>query len=137
MYVIDCLLKLGVLASVVSGVQSCPDVLGCFCQSTTFFCNNTVNRLIRIPQQIPPDTTVLDLNGHGIVNISTEDFSANENLRKINLSKNSLETVEDGSFSSLSHLNEIRMSTNNLTKSTRVPSEGLSVYVYLIYPRIV
>ncbi|XP_071835290.1 uncharacterized protein [Apostichopus japonicus] len=125
MCVINCLLKLGVLASVVSGVQSCPDVLGCFCQSTTFFCNNTVNRLIRIPQQIPHDTTILDLNGHGIVNISTKDFSANENLRKINLSKNSLETVEDGSFSSLSHLNEIRMSTNNLTQINSGTFRGL------------
>uniref|UniRef100_X2B4Y8 LRRNT domain-containing protein n=1 Tax=Capitella teleta TaxID=283909 RepID=X2B4Y8_CAPTE len=69
-----------------------------------------------IPTNIPKDTVGLYLANNSISTIATTDLSGLTKLENFYIPRNSLTTVEDGSFADLRSLTAMVLSENRLKK---------------------
>ncbi|CAD5219599.1 unnamed protein product [Bursaphelenchus xylophilus] len=98
-------------ASSCQEARVCPAV--CTCTDTTVDCRD--RGLKYIPMNLPTSTTELRLEQNHITQIPKDVFKPMKNLRRLDLSKNNIHTVDPEAFSGLSSLNTLVLYANNIT----------------------
>ncbi|KAM4560583.1 leucine-rich repeat-containing protein 3-like [Odontesthes bonariensis] len=99
--------------------HACPNI--CHCTDRNGMVVQCTSRnLENIPPNLPKDTAVLLLSSNRIRHISKEDFADLHRLRELDLSHNSLESVEAGAFQGVSEsLRTLDLSSNHLSSLPR------------------
>ncbi|XP_027726532.1 opticin [Vombatus ursinus] len=97
--------------------QGLPTCLVCVCLGTSVYCDDA--DLQRIPP-LPQETTYLYARFNHISQIQTEDFKGLRKLKRIDLSGNSISTIEDNAFL-LPALQELIIPENKLVSLPRLP----------------
>ncbi|XP_072504248.1 opticin [Notamacropus eugenii] len=97
--------------------QGLPTCLICVCLGTSVYCDDT--DLERIPP-LPRETTYLYARFNHIRQIQTGDFKGLRKLKRIDLSGNSISTIEDDAFL-LPDLQELIIPENKLVSLPRLP----------------
>jgi len=84
---------------------------------------------------LPPTASSLDMSRNHLTSLTTSSFvSVRRSLRTLNVSRNRVETVEDGSFGSMQRLEALDLSGNRLTvvrQGTFRGAPGLQVTLVL------
>ncbi|KAM8974307.1 decorin [Pelodytes ibericus] len=70
--------------------------------------------LEQVPKDIPPDTTLLDLQNNKITEIKDDDFKKLKNLHALILVNNKIKSISPSAFASLTKLERLYLSKNNL-----------------------
>lgn len=70
--------------------------------------------LEQVPKDIPPDTTLLDLQNNKITEIKDNDFKTLKNLHALILVNNKIKSIGPNAFASLTKLERLYLSKNNL-----------------------
>ena len=103
---------------------------------STETCRNYAGRnrgLLNIPDNIPSDTTNLDLVSNHITTLKPNTFLHLNVCKNIDLSINAVSTIEEGAFNGLVILQRLQLNKNDLTKlnaSIFLPLETLkSLYL--------
>ncbi|XP_038138086.1 leucine-rich repeat-containing protein 3-like [Cyprinodon tularosa] len=101
------------------GVMACPHV--CHCSERNGKVVQCTSRNLEIiPANLPKDTVVLLLSSNRIRHVHKEAFADLKHLRELDLSHNSLESVEVGSFQGvLDSLRTLDLSNNRLSSLPR------------------
>ncbi|XP_020858820.2 opticin [Phascolarctos cinereus] len=94
-----------------------PTCLVCVCLGTSVYCDDA--DLERIPP-LPQETTYLYARFNNISQIQTGDFKGLRKLKRIDLSGNSISTIEDDAFL-LPALQELIIPENKLVSLPRLP----------------
>nr|XP_020858821.1 opticin isoform X2 [Phascolarctos cinereus] len=97
--------------------QGLPTCLVCVCLGTSVYCDDA--DLERIPP-LPQETTYLYARFNNISQIQTGDFKGLRKLKRIDLSGNSISTIEDDAFL-LPALQELIIPENKLVSLPRLP----------------
>lgn len=111
------LLLLGLLLWV--GARACPKVCHCT-ERNGVVVQCTSRNLESIPSELPKDTVVLLLSSNRIRRVPKEALADLRRLRELDLSHNSLESVEDGAFAGVADsLRSLDLSNNQLSRLPR------------------
>ncbi|XP_068132916.1 decorin isoform X2 [Hyperolius riggenbachi] len=70
--------------------------------------------LDQVPKNIPPDTTLLDLQNNKIAEIREDDFKNLKQLHALILVNNKIKSISPGAFASLTKLERLYLSKNSL-----------------------
>ena len=110
---------------------SCPR--DCFCEPHSKNVHCTNKGLHYIPERIPRDTVELILNQNSFLNpdLSSRNFTNLKKLKKLFLSRCSIETVAADSFSTLIELEWLDISYNRITFLTDYTFRGLNSLKHL------
>ncbi|XP_026776868.3 biglycan b [Pangasianodon hypophthalmus] len=92
-------------------VPLCP--FGCQCQLKVVQCSDL--GLTSVPQNIPTDTKLLDLQNNRITELKENDFKGLSNLYALSLVNNQISKVHLRAFTPLKHLQKLYFSRNLLT----------------------
>uniref|UniRef100_A0A3B4AXP2 LRRNT domain-containing protein n=1 Tax=Periophthalmus magnuspinnatus TaxID=409849 RepID=A0A3B4AXP2_9GOBI len=95
--------------------EDCPS--GCRCSPGVVQCSD--KGLISVPEKIPPDTVMLDLQNNDITQIKEDDFKGLTGLYGLFLNNNALSKIHPRAFRDLYRLKLLYLSYNYLTE---VPS---------------
>ena len=79
-----------------------------------------------VPDNIPPNITVLDLTHNNITVLKTDSFSNLTHLRELRLSHNNLRDIQNGSFNGLVNMEILSLSSNCLTQLKPETFSGLT-----------
>ncbi|XP_069140324.1 toll-like receptor 8 [Argopecten irradians] len=94
------------------------DALPICCKITTIQGESHVTcsgcRLLVIPQDLPTNTTVLDLSNNNLKGLKQGSFPQLLHLKKLNLQRNQLVRISSGAFDSVSNVEELDLSYNKL-----------------------
>ena len=101
---------------------TCPDQ--CTCRDKTISCIN-LPFLRTIPRNIPADTERLILTQTGIERVRRYDLYKLTNLKDLQLHRNRIHTIEDGSFEDLVNLTNLYLNDNKLERITMHTFTGL------------
>ncbi|KAH9490877.1 hypothetical protein Btru_034171 [Bulinus truncatus] len=93
-------------------LNACPE--RCFCSRSHVRC--MFISLETVPQNIPVDTTLLDLRFNKIKSLPKGSFSLLPNLNTLLLNNNEIEELEEDSFQGLSELRFLYLYKNNISK---------------------
>uniref|UniRef100_UPI00398E7834 decorin-like n=1 Tax=Pristiophorus japonicus TaxID=55135 RepID=UPI00398E7834 len=97
----------------------CP--FGCQCHLRVLQCSDL--GLTRVPDHIPKDTTLLDLQNNKITEIKENDFKNLKNLNALILVNNKIGTIHPKAFAPLTKLQRLYLSKNLLKEiPTNMPS---------------
>ncbi|XP_004546116.1 osteoglycin, paralog b isoform X1 [Maylandia zebra] len=99
-----------------------PTCLLCVCLSGSVYCEDVSPDMSAVPT-LPKETAYLYARFNKITKIHREDFADTATLRRIDLSGNLISEIEDGSFSKLPNLEELKLAENRLTKLPMLPSK--------------
>uniref|UniRef100_A0A672YDG5 TIR domain-containing protein n=1 Tax=Sphaeramia orbicularis TaxID=375764 RepID=A0A672YDG5_9TELE len=91
--------------------------------------------LVSIPDDIPRNSTTLDLGMNSISTINTTDLRNLSKLKFLCINNNMVFEVNDGSFADLEQLQTLLMDANQLTNLTDHMFEGLSSLILLSLQR--
>ncbi|KAI8498914.1 hypothetical protein Bbelb_233670 [Branchiostoma belcheri] len=83
------------------------------CSSSSCICVN--EGLSSVPQDLPTNTTYLELDNNVITTMSESNFSRYSNLTTLRLNHNQISVINSGAFYSITRLTELRLSGNQLT----------------------
>jgi len=97
--------------------QSCAS--SCSCLGSYVDCSN--KGLINIPNDIPPWATKLHLQKNAITEIRPDDLKGLIELQELDLSSNSLTTLNGSVFMDLTGLTTLKLDNNDLTQIPRFP----------------
>ncbi|XP_063783706.1 decorin [Pseudophryne corroboree] len=89
---------------------TCP--FRCQCHLRVVQCSDI--GLEQVPKNIPPDTTLLDLQNNKITEIKDDDFKQLKHLHALILVNNKIKSISPGAFASLTKLERLYLSKNNL-----------------------
>ncbi|TSM04857.1 Biglycan [Bagarius yarrelli] len=92
-------------------IPTCP--FGCQCHLNVVQCSDL--GLISVPQNIPADTKLLDLQNNRITELKENDFKGLTNLYALSLVNNMISKVHPKAFTPLKHLQKLYFSKNQLT----------------------
>ncbi|XP_017342828.1 biglycan b [Ictalurus punctatus] len=92
-------------------VPVCP--FGCQCHLKVVQCSDL--GLTSVPQNIPTDTKLLDLQNNRITELKENDFKGLSNLYALSLVNNQISKVHPRAFTPLKHLQKLYFSKNQLT----------------------
>ena len=67
-----------------------------------------------VPRKLPPSLEYLQLTNNNITRIKATDFSRNTKLKFLVLAQNQIDVIENGAFSPLKNLQELRLTDNKL-----------------------
>ncbi|XP_037545817.1 slit homolog 1 protein [Nematolebias whitei] len=85
----------------------------CRCEANVVDCSNL--RLTKFPEHLPPSTEELRLNNNDLSMLeATGAFKGLSQLKKINLSNNKVQEIEDGAFEGASSVVELHLTANHL-----------------------
>ena len=82
--------------------------------------------LSEVPDNIPSNTTILDLTHNNITVLKADSFSNLTDLRELRLSHNNIRDVQNGSFNGLGNLEILSLSSNCLTQLKPETFSGLT-----------
>ena len=82
-------------------------------------------KLTTIPQSLPPELGTLVISSHSITELKATSLQKYPYLHRLNLDKNALQTIENGSFSRQQFLEELDLSENKLVDISASSFEGL------------
>ncbi len=82
--------------------------------------------LTAIPDDIPRNTTTLDLNSNRLLKINKTDLRCLSKLLSLGIASNSISHIDDGAFADLIELRTLNMDSNQLTNLTGNIFQGLS-----------
>lgn len=85
---------------------------GCQCHLRVVQCSDL--NLAKVPQNLPPDTTLLDLQNNRITEIKDDDFKNLKNLHTLILVNNKISKISPGAFTPLVKLQRLYLSKNHL-----------------------
>lgn len=109
------LLLFGSVLLLSVGAHACPKFCHCT-ERNGMVVQCTSRNLERIPPELPRDTVVLLLSSNRIRRVPREALADLRRLRELDLSHNSLESVEDGAFAGAADsLRSLDLSNNQLT----------------------
>ncbi|XP_043933342.1 mimecan [Protopterus annectens] len=95
-----------------------PTCLLCVCLSGSVYCEET--DIDAVPP-LPKETGYLYARFNRIKKINAKDFSEITTLKRIDLTGNLIDTIEEGAFSKLLLLEELTLAENRLTKLPALP----------------
>ncbi|KAM9333493.1 uncharacterized protein KZ484_018504 [Pholidichthys leucotaenia] len=91
-----------------------------------------VGRKLRaVPQDVPPNVTVLDLSSNVIFTIHASDFGNLPVLKQLDLNRNFLKHIDSCSFANLTSLTKLNLNRNHLHELEKHVFAGLSCLVEL------
>ncbi len=124
------LLCLPVASLSASPLALCPATSPCYCEGDTIHCDHM--QLDKPPQFVPMHSSwvTLDATDNFIASLKRGDFR-NANVQVLNLSRNEIESIDTGSFSSLSMVHTLDLSYNNLHNLSAGVLAGLERLRYL------
>lgn len=106
------------LVSIINQYSGCP------CKSVQtshgVVTNCSARGLPRVPENLDNETNILDLSQNNITVIPDKAFAEINDLLKLYLQENSIETLEPGAFSGLENLRILDVSQNNLQYTDNV-----------------
>uniref|UniRef100_A0A7G3AHQ4 Putative extracellular matrix protein slit n=1 Tax=Lutzomyia longipalpis TaxID=7200 RepID=A0A7G3AHQ4_LUTLO len=91
--------------------QECPDE--CSCQENSFVDCSRRN-LTKIPENLPQNTSFIDLSHNLITTVYIDDFSNATHLREIRLRGNQIVSIDKMAFAQLARLDSLDLSDNHL-----------------------
>ncbi|XP_029455250.1 mimecan [Rhinatrema bivittatum] len=97
-----------------------PTCLLCVCLSGSVYCEET--DIDAIPP-LPKETAYLYARFNKIKKITAKDFAEIPTLKRIDLTGNLIEEIEDGAFSQLTLLEQLSLAENKLVKIPALPSK--------------
>ena len=78
-------------------------------------CTDETKPTDRVPEDVPSDTVILDLNGNQLEIIRENDFAGLDFLINLNVSYSKVSSIEDKAFSHTKNLEFLDLSNNELT----------------------
>lgn len=99
-------------------VSDMPTCLLCACLSGSVYCEETDIESVPV---LPKETGYLYARFNKIKKIKTSDFAEIPTLRRIDLTGNNIEEIEDGAFAKLTLLEELSLAENKLLKLPVLP----------------
>ncbi|XP_044033455.1 leucine-rich repeat-containing protein 17 isoform X1 [Siniperca chuatsi] len=103
---------LPLLLNTVLGFKLCPSHCLCYESSDLVDCRN--RGLVRVPPSVPHGTWLLDLSGNKLTEVRTGSFMGLWSLKILLMSKNSIQSLQPQSLSSLQFLERLDLSFNQL-----------------------
>ncbi|KAK6480724.1 mimecan-like [Huso huso] len=97
-----------------------PTCLLCVCLTGSVYCEEI---LIDVVPTLPKETAYLYARYNKIKRIKTKDFANFPTLKRIDLTGNLIEEIEEGAFSKLPLLEELSLAENKLTKLPVLPAK--------------
>ncbi|XP_069140333.1 leucine-rich repeat and immunoglobulin-like domain-containing nogo receptor-interacting protein 1 [Argopecten irradians] len=102
----------------ISWIVHYSDALPACCQTTNIpggrYMTCSGCRLLVVPQDIPNNTTVLDLSNNNLKVLKQDSFPQLLHLKKLNLQRNQLIRISPRAFDSVSNIDELDISDNKL-----------------------
>ncbi|XP_026162388.1 asporin [Mastacembelus armatus] len=92
--------------------ENCPS--GCHCSPRVVQCSD--QGLISIPEKIPEDTVMIDLQNNDITEIKEDDFKGLQKLYGLFLINNKISKIHPRAFRNMDHLRLLYLSYNLLTE---------------------
>ncbi|XP_070707649.1 asporin [Pempheris klunzingeri] len=92
--------------------DNCP--AGCHCSPRVVQCSD--QGLISVPEKIPEDTVILDLQNNDITEIKEDDFKGLHKLHGLFLINNKISKIHPKAFRNMDHLRLLYLSYNLLTQ---------------------
>ncbi|XP_041859269.1 osteoglycin, paralog b [Melanotaenia boesemani] len=106
--------------AVAQKASELPTCLMCVCLSGSVYCEEVSPEITAVPS-LPKETAYLYARFNKINKISNKDFADMATLRRIDLTGNLIDKIEDGAFSKLPHLEELSLAENRLTTLPMLP----------------
>ncbi|XP_071319613.1 leucine-rich repeat-containing protein 4B [Trachinotus anak] len=106
------------------GFKLCPS--SCLCYESSDLVDCRSRGLVRVPPSVPHGTWLLDLNGNKLTVVHTRSFMGLWSLKILQMSNNSIQTLQPQSLSSLRFLERLDLSFNQLHWIPQDFSQGLS-----------
>ncbi|CAN2391212.1 osteoglycin, partial [Pristimantis euphronides] len=97
-----------------------PTCLACVCLSGSVYCEET--EIEEVPP-LPKETAYLYARFNKIKKITVKDFSDFPTLKRIDLTGNVIEEIEDKSFEKLVNLEQLSLAENKLTRIPALPTK--------------
>ncbi|XP_022598029.1 leucine-rich repeat-containing protein 17-like [Seriola dumerili] len=118
------LLLLLLLLDAALGFKLCPNPCLCYESSDLVDCRSS--GLVRVPVGVPHGTWLLDLSGNKLTVVHTKSFMGLWSLKILQMSNNSIRTLQPQSLSSLQFLERLDLSFNQLRWIPQDFSQSLS-----------
>ncbi|XP_018407801.1 PREDICTED: mimecan [Nanorana parkeri] len=109
-----------------SEVKDLPTCLACVCLSGSVYCEET--EIEEVPP-LPKETSYLYARFNKIKKITVKDFSDFPTLRRIDLTGNVIEEIEEKAFEKLVFLEQLSLAENRLTRIPVLPTKLTSFNV--------
>ncbi|KAM9325637.1 mimecan [Gastrophryne carolinensis] len=101
-------------------VKDLPTCLACVCLSGSVYCEET--EIEEVPP-LPKETAYLYARFNKIKKITVKDFSDFPTLRRIDLTGNVIEEIEEKAFEKLVQLEQLSLAENKLTRIPALPTK--------------
>ncbi|XP_070592846.1 toll-like receptor 13 [Erythrolamprus reginae] len=99
------------------------EIHNAFGNKTKVLCYN--QKLLEVPTYLPSKLVFLDLSQNSIPSLEKNDFKNFSHLQALNISQNNISKIEDGAFIHTSHLEFLNLSANQLQLLSSSMFDGL------------